>query len=403
MNTTSVITSSLGNGLNWFSEQEVAWDNFHYITISYVVPVCCLVGFVENLAILAALYRMKTGLGESVRVYYAMLAVFNFFYLLTQHLLNAWFTAGLKFATQGKFYFSFTNENEWVCKVVKTYYTPFAVLVMWTYVLLNIERVFAIRFPLRAKSIFTIRRTLTYVAIIGIIGVLLWIYFMSITTIVYTPMLIGPINCIADSPSLVNLIFYDVLFNVAIFTLPPALSLVLGLMLLYFLKRQESVRSKLLVAHSSDRASSGATAGGVVVILMALFHALINLPPGAFGCFFLMCACSMLILYSHIFVISWVLCNVLVIITLQYSTLLFVFLLNIPLLYEHTTDAELVCSRWPAAGGDLMMIPKFFILYIFTMTLTAFSPLVDFWIYTFRIKQFRDMLMCSSSGRISSK
>ena len=293
MNTTNINNASTVTdvGLNWFAAQEEAWNNFHYISISYVMPVNCAIGLVENLAILGVLYRLKTGIGETSRVYYALIAAFNILELLTLHLLNAWSTAGLKFATQSKFYFRGTDENLWICKVYKNLYVPFAVVVMWTYVLLNIERVFAIASPLTAKSTFTLKRNLTYVSIVGLVGIPLWVYFMSIQEINAVPMVIGPILCLAQSSSLANIIFYEFISNVAIFTLPPALSLILGLLLFFYIRRQQISRSHLIssTSRSADTPSSAAIAGGIVVIIMAIVHSIINLPAGLLGCFFFMC------------------------------------------------------------------------------------------------------------------
>ena len=294
MNTSSLpnTTAATDNGFNWFAAMESEWGNFDYISLAYLVPVNCVIGFCENLIILYVLYHMKTGVGESSRMYYALLAIFNFSNLLVLHLTNGFITNGLHFATQGKFYLSEPIYNLWFCKIYINLYIPVDVLVMWTYVLLNIERTVAISSPLRAKSIFTVRRNLLYVAMVGAFGVVLMCYCFEVQTIGYTLDVLGPITCLPGSPSLADMIFYEFITNAGIFTLPPALSLLLGTILLVSIRRQMAARAHLLKGTSRSNATptSSATTGAVVVITMAIVHASINLPAGIFGCFFYMYA-----------------------------------------------------------------------------------------------------------------
>lgn len=180
MNTTTTVTE---NELNWFAAEEIAWGCIHYVSIAYFLPVNAVIGFCENVAILYVLFKLKTGIGESARFYYSLLAVFNLLYLLVYDVFSGFITYGLHAATLGRFYFSAIIENEWLCKICSDSYIPLAVLVTWTYVLLNVERVFAIAWPLKAKIIFTARRNSLYIFIVGAVGVAFMIYVMSIQEI----------------------------------------------------------------------------------------------------------------------------------------------------------------------------------------------------------------------------
>ena len=290
LNTTTVTETE--NGLNWFAESELAWGCFHDVTIAYVVPVNSVIGLCENLTILYVLYHMKTGVKESARLYYALLATFNLCNIVLLYFANGWSTIGLRFATQGRFFLSATLYNEWVCKILVNIYIPTDVLLMWTYVLFNAERVIAISFPLKATRLFTVRRNLLYVAIVGALGVVLMLYSMSVQRIDYAPDVIGSIQCLPSSSNLAYMIIYELGTNIGMFTLPPALSLTLGIILLVVIRRQMAVRSHLLSGPSRSNSinTSSATTGGVVVIIMAIVHATINLPAGIFGCFYFMYA-----------------------------------------------------------------------------------------------------------------
>ena len=76
------------------------------------------------------------------------------------------------------------------------------------------------------------------------------------------------------------------------YTFPPALSLLLGIILLVVIRRQLTDRSHLLngASQSSATSNSSAITGAVVVITMEIVHAVINLLGGIFGCFFFMYA-----------------------------------------------------------------------------------------------------------------
>ena len=287
MNATS--TNSAANELNWFAAQEVAWGNFHYISISYVLPVICVFAFAENLAILAMFARLRTGIGRSARVYYTLLAVFNFFNVLTLHFINTWTTMGLQYATQYRFYFSAANYVLWVCKIVRSESVTFSVLVNWTYVLLNVERVVAIAFPLRAKATFTVRRNLMYVGVVAACGVIMWGYYVYLMQVGPTPIFMGPVICLADSSSLAKAIIYQLINSGAMYVLPPGLNLILGLVLLLLIHRQGRKRAHLVsgaTGRSAETPSSAAIAGGTVVVTIALVHAAIDLPAGCFGTFY---------------------------------------------------------------------------------------------------------------------
>lgn len=288
---TSVISSvspAGSNGLNWFAAQEVAWGNFHYISISYASPTIVLVAVVENLTILSVIFRLKTGIAESARIYYAFIALFNILNQVFLNLINAWSTIGLQFATRYSFYFSGTNTNIVVCKIIKSIPLVFSILVNWTYVLLNVERVFAIAFPLRAKASFNVRRNLYYVGAVALVGLLAWGYYLYMMQIGTSPILMGPVLCVASTSSLAATIVYQVISNGLNFTVPPAISLVLGLTLLTCIRHQQAARKRLMndTTRSKNAPSSSAIAGATVVATMALVHATILLPAGIFGCFY---------------------------------------------------------------------------------------------------------------------
>ena len=50
--------------------------------------------------------------------------------------------------------------------------------------------------------------------------------------------------------------------------------------------------------------------------------------------------------------------------------------------------------RWVNVGGYPLVTPKLYMVWVFSLYFTSFRSIPDFFIYTFRIKQFREVLIC---------
>lgn len=107
--------SIVNNGLNWFQLQELSWGLFHYIILAYSVPVICVLGAIENFAIVVVISKVRSGIARTARLYYLSLAYFSIGYSLYMF-VNTWSEFGLKFLTQRRFFFSIIETNVVVCK-----------------------------------------------------------------------------------------------------------------------------------------------------------------------------------------------------------------------------------------------------------------------------------------------
>lgn len=145
------------------------------------------------------------------------------------------------------------------------------------------ESKIAIAFPLKAKFIFTVRRTMFYVTVLGALGTLLWIYFATLQQIKPTLTVIGPLNCLTDTSSMGNIVLFKIVTNMAILTIPLALNLIIGLLLLFYIRRQQE-------GSIIQRGASTGIKGAVVVVIMAIVHSIINLPAGILEILYIMYA-----------------------------------------------------------------------------------------------------------------
>lgn len=296
-------SSSIYNGaLNWFQLQEISWGLVHYITNSYVLLMICVLAIIENLAIVVVISIIPSGVAKTARLYYLTLSyceIGNMFY----YLLNVWSETGLKYLTQGNTFLPVVETNPVACKALRGFTVFFPHVINWTYLLLNVERLVAIAYPLRARSRFNVHQNVFYIAILVVVGLLIYAFNAYVMTISYTPMLLGgPNTCFADTSSVWKAVVHQAVNNIDVYIVPPALSACLAVALVVLIRRQLVARDKLLdhTGSKSDTgsasvtvsggASQSAIAGGVVAVTMSVVHAAIHLPAGLFGLLYFMCA-----------------------------------------------------------------------------------------------------------------
>lgn len=166
--------------------------------------------------------------------------------------------------------------------------------------LLNVERLAAISNPLSAKSKFSVSRNALYFALLVCVGLALYVFIaLTIMTIGYAPMLIGGLSkCKADTSTVWKSVVFQGVYNVAMYILPPVISIVLSVLLVVIIRRQLLSREKLMHqtnssgaggAAAAGLASKSAIAGGIVAVTMSLVNGAIHLPAGIFGLFYFMC------------------------------------------------------------------------------------------------------------------
>lgn len=64
--------------------------------------------------------------------------------------------------------FPYQNSVDWLCRSMRSMLYVFLHLSNWLYVLLNIERLVAVRFPLHARAYFNPKKNLIYITIAGL-------------------------------------------------------------------------------------------------------------------------------------------------------------------------------------------------------------------------------------------
>lgn len=136
--------------------------------IEFVVPEFGAIGLVGNLAIIYGIARVKREFSSSLRFYYTVLAVAEF--------TDAAYYAGAEFLEYGLWYLTgstwrhlILNYSDWSCKTITALYMGSDTVAGYTVVCLGVERIIAVTWPMRAKSILTFRFSVILLAVVCIV------------------------------------------------------------------------------------------------------------------------------------------------------------------------------------------------------------------------------------------
>ena len=216
-----------------------------------------------------------------------------------------------------------------------------------------------VMFPFNAKHWFSVRFNCYYIIFLLTLGLLVSLLAGKAYNLVPTQML-GHSECISDITSNPWWMMFRVVISVDMYFTPNVLSLVVAAILIIKIHAELSnrtalVRSHLYSSNQDQRLNNGLSdkqrtvsfsqiSGSLTAVTMAILHAIFYMPDAIFGIYF----------------------------------------------YQNLANPT-----------DPIIIPKLWMLYLFTMAYTSFGCLTDFWVYTIRIPVFRATLLCRSNQKIS--
>ena len=127
------------------------WANFHYIFVSYLLPVVLIIGILQNSFTLAALIGVHKGIGRTTRALITALALADIFNLILWYGLSGFADFGLNYLTNGTFYLRALYESDFVCKPLRGLGYFGLHCSHWLYVLVNADRLLAVLMPHRSQ------------------------------------------------------------------------------------------------------------------------------------------------------------------------------------------------------------------------------------------------------------
>ena len=141
--------------------------------IAYVEPFFCGIGVVGNLMVLVAMARVRHEFSRNVRLYYSILAVADFV-MVVIFFIGDFLERGIAYlATGGQSFPILTVDGtNWLCKLCEAMWIASDTVSGFTLVCLGFERFIAVTWPLRAKTILTLRFSAIFETSVNLLAVL---------------------------------------------------------------------------------------------------------------------------------------------------------------------------------------------------------------------------------------
>ena len=226
------------------TEMSFQISNSHHFFAAYLMPPILLVGFLENgftMVILLSL-RAGNGMGHTTRFLFIALTISDLLNLVFHYGLNMFGTYGLKTLTSGSFSLSFNigPTGNIACRALRT--VSFCTLhcLNWIYVLINVQRIMAVRCPHRARrylSICNARLILLFVSAFGVACGLMFGASFHVQQDLKAGL--GSENlCVTDTGRRAVAIVARLLFDIDVLTGTNVLSLILAVLIFLRIRKQ---------------------------------------------------------------------------------------------------------------------------------------------------------------------
>lgn len=263
------------------------WWKFNEIWRAYIHPIFVIIAFLSNILNIVILPR--TTIQNHLKVYYWPMAVADSSLVILRYL---WlFTGpGLYFATNGAVAFYPMTQNIYVCKFITIFANMAKNFSDYTYVLLGIDRFYAVFFPLKARS--SVIRSL-----IGCFTIVLCSACFHFTLTYYIVIIIpnSKVNydnrdCLPDNTFKTIQVPFYLSYVISSFFFQNILHLtfvvVLNILLIQKLTTSRILRRQLL-AHNqlktqSMKHSASETNATITLLTVSVIHLLANIPNATF-------------------------------------------------------------------------------------------------------------------------
>lgn len=244
---------------------------------------------------------MRDGIAKTAKLYYSILAVCDIGNLVVSDFLSLYLDYGLQFITSGKFYLSAIGLDPWVCHIVHGFFYFFPYIINWTMLLLNLERLSIVFFPLHARKWFSIRLNMYYLIFVVILAAVMTILGGKVANSVSSPIL-GTKHCLTDKSEPGWWISFRVIITIDLYIGPNIVSLICAIILIFKIHRElefrfslthqsstrilrnadGSLSAKSTISKRIGNASLSQIPGAVVAAIMAFVHAVFYLPDAVF-------------------------------------------------------------------------------------------------------------------------
>ena len=190
----------------------------------------------------------------------------------------------------------------WGCRIIRGSYYFFPHIINWTLLLLNIERVFVVMFPLHAKKWFYVRKNKYYVVVVLFFALLLAIVGgWEANVLVYPSPPSDAPQCTFDTLNVPLRISFTIVLWIDIYTVPNLVSLLCALFIMFKVHRELIKRNALMQNHlrntdptleqeegksTQKKIALSQLTGALVAAIMAFVRSFFRVPELDFSVFF---------------------------------------------------------------------------------------------------------------------
>jgi hypothetical protein len=278
MNTTLRENSDIHDSLAAFQE--------YWYTVWMKGNVACesavaLLGPVIALSTIVIMCMTKEGVARSARVYYVSLAIGDLITLMGVHLFVFYLDEDLRYMSGNTVYLA-TGSNDALCKCMQASFYFADHVDNWLYVLLCAERLVAVNYPIKARTLFNQRNAIKVVLVIVLMASPTACLSALATGSIYYPS-IGIAYCMMLP--LPQLAFTYSLYNaITVYIVPTTLTLSASALLTVAVTAGVRTQRGLL-QHVPHPQNTGLR-GSLTVLIMAFAHCTIYLPLGILSVWF---------------------------------------------------------------------------------------------------------------------
>lgn len=218
---------------------------------AYGVPIIILIGELEAIFTFCVFYSLRSGIGKTTKLLFITLTSFDITATILFYGLNIFGDLGIGLLISNSL-ISLPSVNNVLCKSIRG--TGFFALhcLNWIYVLINIERLVAIKNPHLKNSVLSVKMLKIYNFLLIMIGVISGIFTANLYQL-RSVFSFRRFDCSVNTSNFFNWLSFRIFIALDIYIGPNILSLIISLCILLLIWKQQLKRRQLGKQHQRSK------------------------------------------------------------------------------------------------------------------------------------------------------
>lgn len=217
----------------------------HYLA-AYALPISIVMNCFSTISSFYIFATLRSGIGAATKFLYISLTAIDLTANILYYGLNIFGDFGVSYlTTRNKDSYKITTFNNFTCKTLRGlgYFALHSL--NWIYVLINLERIIAVRFPLIRKKLFSLNKTKILIGFLLIFGIFSGLFAQHVYVLNPVKIFRPGLHCSVETANLYNWLSFRIFVAVDAYIGPNLLSLILSLYILMRIWKQLVRRSQL--------------------------------------------------------------------------------------------------------------------------------------------------------------